>query len=208
MKNTKRKIIDIAIRLFNQYGFKNVGLKQIAQQLKISNGNLNYHFQKKDDLIFSCYEQLNEELTQILARFKSYPDIEAILQQATIIYHFQSKYRFFYLDILEICRAYPAIAQEFKNHFANSFQHIQNTFTYCVNMGLFNQETIPDTYYHLAQTIWQQGVFWQTRQVVLEKDINDAEDFIRGILGLCYPYLTEKGLQELQAAEQQLSIKK
>ena len=206
MNSTKQKIIDVAIQLFNQHGFKNVGLKQIAEQLSISNGHLNYHFKKKDDLIFYCYQQLDTELTQILARFKSFPDLAAILEQTTIFYHFQSKYGFFYLDILEICRAYPSIGSIFKEHFEHSLQHIEATFNYCVTRDIFQLEPFPKAYHQLAQTIWQQGVFWLTRQVILEQDTKDSKDFIQGIIGLCYPYLTEKGLLELKKAQKELAI--
>ena len=43
-------------------------------------------------------------------------------------------------------------------------------------------------------------------QVVLEKDTKDSKDFIQGIIGLCYPYLTEKGLLELKKAQEELAI--
>jgi len=206
MNSTKQKIVDVAIQLFNQHGFKNVGLKQIAEQLSISNGHLNYHFRKKDDLIFCCYQQLNTKLTLILDRFKSFPDLATILEQSSIFYQFQKDYRFFYLDILEICRAYPSIGSTFKEQFEHSLDHIESTLSYCVTRDVFQLEPFPGAYHQLAQTIWQHGVFWLTRQVVLERDTNDRKDFIQGIIGLCYPYLTAEGLLELKNAQKEFAL--
>ena len=46
-KNTRQLILDTAKRLFNERGYNGVSLKDIADELNISKGNLTYHFRKK-----------------------------------------------------------------------------------------------------------------------------------------------------------------
>ncbi len=48
---TKDRIIEQAIRLFNELGVSRVGVRDIARALNMSPGNLSYHFSKKEDLV-------------------------------------------------------------------------------------------------------------------------------------------------------------
>ena len=51
MTNTKQKILNSAINLFNKKGLVNVRLQHIADESDISVGNLAYHFYSKKAII-------------------------------------------------------------------------------------------------------------------------------------------------------------
>ncbi len=55
---TKDKILKEALRLFNERGLSQVGVREIARSLDISVGNLSYHFPKKEDLIMELLSQI------------------------------------------------------------------------------------------------------------------------------------------------------
>lgn len=199
MKNTRRKIQDTAIRLFNENGFKNVAVGQIASEIGISNGNLNYHFKKKDDLMGAIFERMDEEQGGILTRFKSRPNLGDLIEQTDIFYRFQLKYRFFYLDTLEIVRVYPKIAEAYQKYSLRSIQHIRDSLEYGVERGAFQPELFPGAYEYLAHTIWMKGAFWLVNMEILQKDCKDIKVFINSFTSLWQPYLTSKGLEELKA---------
>ena len=48
---TKEDILITARELFNEYGYKNISMRDIAKKLNISVGNLTYYFKKKEDVI-------------------------------------------------------------------------------------------------------------------------------------------------------------
>lgn len=48
---TRERILDTARFLFNQYGYHQVSMRQIADRLDISPGNLTYYFPHKADLV-------------------------------------------------------------------------------------------------------------------------------------------------------------
>lgn len=50
-RQTKEDILITARELFNEYGYKNISMRDIAKKLNISVGNLTYYFKKKEDLI-------------------------------------------------------------------------------------------------------------------------------------------------------------
>jgi len=202
MKNIKHQILDTAIKLFNKSGFKNVAISQIASEIGISNGNLNYHFKKKDDLMLAIFERMDEEQGEILIRFKSYPNLKGFIEQTDIFYRFQLKYRFFYLDTLEIGRAYPKISEAHRKYSLRSIQHIRDSLEYGVKRGVFQLEPFPDAYDYLAYTIWMKGAFWLVQMEILQKDCKDTEVFIHSFTSLWQPYLTSKGLEELKAIKQ------
>ena len=73
--NTKALIIDIATSLFQQKGYKGVGLNEIIKASKISKGALYHHFPNgKEELLIACLQSLDEAITKdIEGIFERYP---------------------------------------------------------------------------------------------------------------------------------------
>ena len=55
--NTHDRILDTALRLFNQSGTAAVSTNHIAAALGMSPGNLYYHFRNKEAIIRDLFEQ-------------------------------------------------------------------------------------------------------------------------------------------------------
>src|SRR4051812_23137603 len=55
--NTHDRILDTALRLFNQSGTAAISTNHIADALSISPGNLYYHFRNKEAIIRALFEQ-------------------------------------------------------------------------------------------------------------------------------------------------------
>jgi AcrR family transcriptional regulator len=81
MITTKNRIISSAVSLFNERGFVNVTMRDLAQELGISLGNLTYHFKRKDDLIEAIHQQLIEERNALLETVQIAPSIANIHAQ-------------------------------------------------------------------------------------------------------------------------------
>ncbi len=58
--NTKDKILDKALEMFNERGIEYVGLRELAAVLGIRVGNISYYFPTKDDLVY----QLSQDFTR------------------------------------------------------------------------------------------------------------------------------------------------
>lgn len=72
--DTKSMIIDIATTLFQQKGYKGVGLTEILKACNISKGSLYHHFPNgKEELLIACLQSLNDAITrEIVEIFKKY----------------------------------------------------------------------------------------------------------------------------------------
>lgn len=55
--NTKQKILQQALQLFNENGLSNVSLREISEAMDISVGNLQYHFKKREDIVEGLFDE-------------------------------------------------------------------------------------------------------------------------------------------------------
>lgn len=197
LKGTKKKIIDTTINLFNQHGFANVSLPDISKELKISLGNLTYHFPKKEELIDSIYATFQKELALITKDYKVLSDLDKLNQQLSAFYGFQQRFKFFYLDLLEIERAFPNIAKKHYQHIEGQIQGLNKSFNYNVGIGNLVEQESPRIYQHLAQQFWMCSVFWLMQLAVRGKE-GTVDDMTESAWMLVHPYATEKGKTEFE----------
>lgn len=61
--DTKQRIMETAITLFNKDGVQSITSRHIAKEMGISNGNLDYHFRNKEALLLAIYEQMRAEMS-------------------------------------------------------------------------------------------------------------------------------------------------
>jgi AcrR family transcriptional regulator len=115
-KDTRRKILDTALTLFNRFGFVNVRLQHISDETIISLGNITYHYRTKDIMVAALWEEIRIEQIRLLAEFRAMPLFEDVDRYLTANYLLHEKYRFFYQDTLEVLRAYEQIAERYREH--------------------------------------------------------------------------------------------
>jgi AcrR family transcriptional regulator len=102
-RRTRERILNAALRLFNEIGEPNVTTSAIADELNISPGNLYYHFRNKDDIVDALFEQFEREVDVLLDA----PDQREVgFEDAWLFLHllFESiwRYRFVYRDLNDL----------------------------------------------------------------------------------------------------------
>jgi AcrR family transcriptional regulator len=103
-RRTRERILELSLRLFNDFGEPNVNTTLIAEQMAISPGNLYYHFKNKDDIIQSIFQQFEHELDKLLAVPNApapnrAPNVEDAWLFLHLLFELIWKYRFFYRDL-------------------------------------------------------------------------------------------------------------
>ena len=197
MKNTKNKIKDAARLLFNEQGLADTSLRNIAMKLGISQGNLNYHYKTKQDLVEALYHELVHKMDQQMEQLtKSLPIMvllhESSLQSLTIFY----EYRFLLQDLFKICRENESIRLHYTSLQGQRKRQFLFLFDQLIQSGDMREAVYEEEYEELYLRMQIIGDNWINTQIVLYSDLpNPVTYFHRVLLGMLYPYLTEKGQQ-------------
>ena len=96
--NTKEKILQTAVKLFNQSDIKSVTTNHIAEQAGISPGNLYYHFRNKDQIISAIFDQMAAE-EQACCTEGIIKDIPMLMDFFKNLLNLYWKYRFFRFEL-------------------------------------------------------------------------------------------------------------
>ena len=102
-RDTRQRILDCSLAMFNAQGEPTVTTNHIADELEISPGNLYYHFRNKDDIIeqlFAVYEQRMD--AALVAPSGRLPGLEDVWLQLHLVFECIWDYRFLYRDLVDI----------------------------------------------------------------------------------------------------------
>ncbi len=197
--NTKQKILNTSIRLFNENGMANVRLQQIAKEIGISPGNLAYHFRNKEAIIEAVNDELYLQAAEILSTYRIFPNLIDFDNQLTKYFSFLKKYPFYFLDLLEIERHYPDIRSKRQLHISKMISQIRKRFDFNQNRGLIFEEPRPGVYNSVATAIWVLITFWVPQNLArgIDKSM-DVIQFKEMVWNQVYPYFTEQGVAEFE----------
>ncbi|GAB2502991.1 TetR/AcrR family transcriptional regulator [Arenimonas alkanexedens] len=102
-RQTRQRILDTSLRMFNLQGEPNVTTNHIADELEISPGNLYYHFRNKDDIIEQLFQRYEERMdTALVSPDSRLRDLEDIWLQLHLVFECIWEYRFLYRDLVDI----------------------------------------------------------------------------------------------------------
>lgn len=105
-RRTRERIVETALRLFNQFGAPNVTTTVIADELDISPGNLYYHFDNKDAIVNTILDAFEDEIEEMLASPGADNARELTIEDIWLFLHLLFeiiwRYRFFYRDLSDL----------------------------------------------------------------------------------------------------------
>lgn len=122
-RRTRERIIEVAHRLFNEFGEPNVTTSTIADELNISPGNLYYHFRNKEEIVGELFAAFEREMDALLAtpaqRRVSVEDVWLFLH---LVFELIWKYRFIYRDINDLLTRSRVIETHFQRILTDSMR--------------------------------------------------------------------------------------
>ena len=200
-KKTKDRILETALQLFNTDGLSQVTLRTIANEMGISQGNLNYHFRKREDIIEALYHQLVANINESMNKVENAKNpIELMYDiSATTMKNFYD-YRFFLLDFVQIMRENETIRQHYAELTKLREQQFSEIFQLLITHGLIREEQLPNEYYHLYKRLQIIGDFWISSASIESLSLNQEtiEKYTKIMNEAIYPYLTDAGKKMYQ----------
>lgn len=194
--STKEKILAAALKRFNEQGIVNVRLQHIADEAFISVGNLAYHFPNKEAIALALYQTFSQQQQTVLKEYCIVPLFEYIDRFIRDTFHLQQQYVFFYLDTLEIVRAYPSIGEAHQQHISYQIAQLQTILQFNLARGAMNPPSEAQAYEQLATQLWFTIDFWRSQQLVRKGSPLELEDYKKAVWSLLVPHFSEMGRQE------------
>lgn len=202
MTNTKQKILNSAINLFNKKGLVNVRLQHIADESDISVGNLAYHFYSKKAIIQAIDKELGNELELLLSIDQNFPSLIDFDNHLTRYFFILNQYSFYFLDLLEMKRAYPKIHKKRLAYLEKMILQIEEWLRFSSKNDIIKPEKSDKQYFRTAESIWLIITFWLTQRQVRNKkhhELNESYEFKKFIWNHLIPLLTKSSWMEFEA---------
>ena len=98
-RRTAERILVAALELFNRFGEPNVSTTLISSELRISPGNLYYHYPSKDELVNTLFGQYEGQLYELLGASEDVRDVEDCWFFLHSLFELIWQYRFLYRDL-------------------------------------------------------------------------------------------------------------
>jgi len=209
---TKEKILTKALELFNQKGVETVTTRQIALALGMSQGNLCYHFPKKEAIIIALYKQLVQQFNDLYLTFSLSPPegenaasqltISSFLKMIQVTNQYFVDYKFLMLNFVQIMRWHPSIKTHYQALTTQRNEQTMGLFHSFQTSGLLKTEAYTGQYKQVIEQFMILNNFWLSHAEILYP-ANESEKinhFNQLIAAFIFPYLTEKGQKEYQSA--------
>lgn len=192
---TKEKIISKATTLFNERGYAAVSLFEIAQQLKISRGNLTYHFKDKNALLIAISSEMWRKIEHERLKSRQLPSFENLHNEVQLYYKIQKEYAFIFLDAHVV--NHHSIKKQFREMIDQTLQDNKAAIAFAIELGNLKPEPFPGTYNNISFITWMLTYYWLPQQIMRgEKTGEDGEKLIWSIL---MPHFTDKGIQSFKS---------
>jgi AcrR family transcriptional regulator len=199
---TKQRILNTSLQLFNQQGIDMVTVRHIAKELGMSHGNLCYHFPNTDIIIEKLYEQLIEELNEVLANptLLQALNLKMFYDLTSFIFEKLYKYKFLMQDFVSIMRRNPNLKQKHRDLVSSRRMLFQMGIEAAIQVELFKTDIIEGQYENYFEQLFIISDFWLSSAEILYEgtEENKLGKYINIAFTLIVPYLTEKGLTEYQ----------
>lgn len=191
--DTRQKILDIARTLFNEYGYNGVSLRDIAKAAGISEGNLTYHFKKKENLIECLLSE--EKDTFPISIPKTLEELDAVfldMQQKV------QKNLYFFLHYTQLSQTSPEICYKQSSRYSELLEKLRSAFQNLYEAGLLRREIFSGEYGHVIDTLYMSIIYWAPFMELKKSIHTDNAEYRRFAWYSMYHLLTEKGQSKLQ----------
>jgi AcrR family transcriptional regulator len=101
-RRTAEKILEVALELFNRFGEPNVSTTLISAEMRISPGNLYYHYPAKDELINALAARHLKRLAELLGAADEVANVEDAWLFVHMLFESIWQYRFLYRDLNDL----------------------------------------------------------------------------------------------------------
>lgn len=192
MQITKKRILETLLEAFNRSGYESLSIRNMAEEVGISHGNLRYHFKKKEDVLLALLQSMVAEMDQLIGKtFDSNNVLEQLYVGIENRFAIQFRYRFLFVEQSMLSRQ----SEAYRNYLHNLFNE-----RLIIMKGQIERFAEQEVFFVqdkelLAQQLFFFSMNWlNARQIFF---VGDEHQAIKHFSKLCFdhfkPYLTSLG---------------
>jgi AcrR family transcriptional regulator len=174
--NTRDRILDTALHLFNQSGTAAVSTNHIAAALDMSPGNLYYHFRNKEAIIRALFEQqfAHWDALYSLPNDRT-PTLDDMWRMVNDTFPVSWNYRFIYRELIALLRRDDELNRRWVEVRARGFDGFRQLIEVFAAAGVLRAPDHPDVATRLAELIWLINEFWLASVEVSGQAVDAAQ---------------------------------
>lgn len=196
-RNTRQRILDAALVMFNADGEPNVTTNRIADELEISPGNLHYHFRSKSDLIEALFSDFERRMLELLrVPEERTGDIEDVWLLLHLGFEIIGDYRFLYRDLTDLCERHRGLHQRFRGILRLTMQVAGNLCDDLIADG--RMQAGPAEMEALLRNIALVSTFWLAFDQVQDEEPQPLRAAWQ-VMSLLSPHLTGSAREQMEA---------
>jgi AcrR family transcriptional regulator len=193
---TRVRILSVCRQLFNERGLSNVTTADIANSIGINEGNLYYHFQRKEQLIENLFGEFEANLRQVAAAHLTYGgDSSRYADYLVGWFNLMWEWRLFYRDGVAVYQLAPALRARVKALSDYGQDQIRRAMKGMIRAGLIRASA--DEIEGLIVNSWIVATYWidylRSRHGITRITREHIEWGARQARSLFAPYLTPLG---------------
>lgn len=201
--NTKTKIKNSAVHLFNTQETLSVTTNHIAKEAGISPGNLYYHYKNKEEIVTDLYLDLSkrfEEINSFENILLSSNPIKVLDNTFELMGEIFYEYRFLLRDSMVLIALYPSFKENFVRNQEKRIKQIESLLQFLLKENIIQYEENINLE-RRAKMHWFITAYWQSFASstgnVSRESIKEAKEIFFEFL--IYPFLTQKGKEMLSS---------
>jgi AcrR family transcriptional regulator len=194
--NTRVRIIETALGLFNEQGSGAISTNHIAEALGISPGNLYYHFRNKEEIIRAIAEQKDARWESLYHlprdRTPTLADVERLVRENFALVW---DYRFFFRELSALTQRDPLLKAHYQQLRRERLAAFEGLFGQFVSAGVAHPPASPSLVANLAKLCWLISDYWLPF-LEIDGDLTLPDGIEQGIalyMQILDPYVSDAG---------------
>ena len=194
--NTRARIIETALGLFNEHGSGAISTNHIAEVLGVSPGNLYYHFRNKEEIIRAIAEQKDARWESLYHlphdRVPTLADVERLVRENFALVW---DYRFFFRELSVLTQRDLLLKAHYQQLRQERLAAFAGLFAQFVNAGVARPTASPSLVSNLAKLCWLISDYWLPF-LEIDGDLTLPDGIEQGIalyMQVLNPYLSDAG---------------
>lgn len=187
------RIVETALRMFNDKGIEYVGMRELAAELGIRIGNLTYYFPTKDDLVNRISLELARENSDAMVPAEEI-SMSVFFDVIEQVFRNHLKYRCLMLSFVHIVQRNASIAKRYRKTQSERRSTLLHNMQALIKSKEIQANEAEINF--LVSAISLIARFWISENVVSygsESETEQGNRYVRMIARIFLPYATAKG---------------